>query len=116
MVPLDHAVYRHSHDKERNHYDTALDEIRQDHRDLSPNETKDQRDQKGSADTKAKSESLQAYIKEQNKKGKNLFGGIAIQVKGNWLFNQKSSYNWEKCLRNDWDDWDVLHDYINKRS
>ena len=68
-------------------------------------ETKDQRDQDGSTFTKAKSEALRAYIKEQNKKGKKLFGGVVIQVNGIWRINQMLVYNWEKCLRNDWSDW-----------
>lgn len=71
-------------------------------------ETKDSRDQDGNSFTKAKAEMLQVYIKEQNKKGKKLFGGIAIQVNGIWRTNQKAVYNWDKCLRKDWSDWDDL--------
>lgn len=66
-------------------------------------ETKDKGDQDGSTYTKAKSEALQAYLNEHAKK--KLFGGIAIQVKGEWLINQQATYNWEKCLRNDWSEW-----------
>jgi len=71
-------------------------------------EIKDQRDQDGSSYTKAKAESLQAYLKEHAKKYLNLFGGIVIQVNGIWRVNQKPYYNWEKCLRNDWSDWQEL--------
>jgi len=69
-------------------------------------EIKDQRDQDGISYTKAKAEALQGYIKEQNKKGKKLFGGIVIEVNGVWRLNQKPIYNWGKCLKNDWSDWE----------
>lgn len=69
-------------------------------------ETKDHRDQDGSSYTKAKTEALQAYIKEQNKKSKKLFGGITIQVNGIWQINQRPIYDWGKCLKNDWSDWE----------
>lgn len=69
-------------------------------------ETKDKGDQDGSTYTKSKSEALQKYIKDHGKK--KIFGGIAIQVNGSWLINQQDSYNWEKCLRNDWSDWQAL--------
>ncbi|MBU4311995.1 MAG: DEAD/DEAH box helicase family protein [Candidatus Omnitrophica bacterium] len=71
-------------------------------------ETKDHRDQDGSTFTKAKSEALQRYLKGQNKKGKELFGGIVIQVNGTWLRNLQQAYNWEKCLRNDWSEWEEV--------
>lgn len=71
-------------------------------------ETKDRHDQDGNSSTKAKAEALQAYIKEQTQKGKKLYGGIAIQVKGAWLLNQNSKYDWEKCLNNDWSEWEEL--------
>ena len=71
-------------------------------------ETKDQRDQDGSTFTKAKAERLQAYIKEHNKKGRILFGGIAIQVNRIWRINQNPVYDWDKCLHNDWSDWSDL--------
>ena len=71
-------------------------------------ETKDPRDQDGSSYTKAKAEMLEIYIKQQNKKGKKLFGGIAIQVNRIWRLNPKPVYDWDKCLRNDWSDWDDL--------
>jgi len=71
-------------------------------------ETKDQRDQDGGGYTKAKAEALQVYLEEHTKKHLKLFGGIAIQVNGVWRINQKPNYNWEKCLRNDWSDWQEL--------
>jgi type III restriction enzyme len=71
-------------------------------------ETKDQRDQDGNSFTKAKAEMLQVYIKERNKKGEKLFGGIVIKANAIWRINQKAVYNWDKCLRKDWSDWDDL--------
>jgi len=68
-------------------------------------ETKDQGDRDGQTYTKAKAEKLQAYLKEQNTKGKKLFGGIAIQRNGVWKVNQKPIYDWGKCEKNDWSDW-----------
>jgi type III restriction enzyme len=71
-------------------------------------ETKDKQDKDGSSFTKAKSEALQEYITEQKRKGKKLIGGIVIQVNNVWMINQKTNYDWEKCLRNDWSDWEEL--------
>ena len=71
-------------------------------------ETKGIGDRDGETYTKAKAEKLQEYIREQNKKGKKLFGGIAIEKNGRWKINQKEKYNWGKCEKNDWSDWDDL--------
>ena len=71
-------------------------------------ETKDRGDPDGGGYTKAKSEALQIYIKDQNKKGKKLFGGIAININDEWRINRQISYDWEKCLRNDWSDWKAV--------
>jgi type III restriction enzyme len=68
-------------------------------------EIKDQRDQDGSTFTKAKAEMSHAYIKKHSTKGRRLCGGIAIQVNRVWHINQKPTYDWDKCLRNDWSDW-----------
>jgi len=40
-----------------------------------------------------KAEGLARYIREQNKKGKKLFGGIAIKKDSNWLYNDSEKYN-----------------------
>jgi len=40
-----------------------------------------------------KAEGLVKYIKEQNKKGKKLFGGIATQKDSNWLYNDREKYD-----------------------
>ncbi len=69
-------------------------------------ETKDMGDRDGGNYTKAKAEKLQEYIKEQ--KGKKLFGGIAIEKSDGWKINQKSVYDWSKCEKNDWSDWEKL--------
>ncbi len=69
-------------------------------------ETKDMGDRDGGTYTKAKAEKLQEYIKEQ--KGQKLFGGIVIEKSDGWKINQKPVYDWNKCERNDWSDWEKL--------
>lgn len=69
-------------------------------------ETKDMNDQQGGSYTKAKAEKLQEFIKEQ--KGKKLFGGIVVEKSDGWKINQKLVYNWDKCEKNDWSDWEKL--------
>jgi len=71
-------------------------------------EVKDSSDRDGSTSTKAKAEALQDYLKIQVKSGKRIFGGIAIKVDKTWRLNQKPTYNWEKCLRRDWSEWEDL--------
>ena len=71
-------------------------------------ETKDVGDQQGGSYTKAKAEKLQEYIKERSKKSKKLFGGVVIEKNGRWKINQKEKYNWSKCEKNDWSEWDDL--------
>lgn len=68
-------------------------------------EAKDAGDRDGTTYTKAKAEKLQEYIKEQNKKGQKLFGGIVIEKSKKWVINQKEKYDWNKCEKNDWSDW-----------
>lgn len=69
-------------------------------------ETKDMGDRDGGTYTKAKAEKLQEYIKEQ--KGQKLFSGIVIEKSDGWKINQKPVYDWGKCERNDWSDWEKL--------
>ncbi|OGG21627.1 hypothetical protein A3D03_04470 [Candidatus Gottesmanbacteria bacterium RIFCSPHIGHO2_02_FULL_40_13] len=71
-------------------------------------EVKDEGDRDGDNYTRAKAEKLQEYIKQENKKGKKLFGGIVIEKNGGWKINQKDKYNWSKCERSDWSDWERL--------
>ena len=52
-----------------------------------------------------KAEGLAKYIKEQNKKGKKLFGGIVTLVENNWRLNNKEVYYYNP---HDWKDWIFL--------
>lgn len=56
-------------------------------------------------DAKERAEGLQKYIKEQNKKGKKLRGGIAIYVNGTWRYNDKEEYEYNP---NNLSEWKVL--------
>ncbi len=56
-------------------------------------------------EAKYKAEGLAKYIKEQNKKGKNLYGGIVTLVEKNWRVNNKKVYFYNP---NDWSDWGFL--------
>jgi len=53
-------------------------------------------------DAKGRAEGLQRYIKEQNKKGKNLWGGIAIFVNGSWRYNDNEVYTYDENNLSDW--------------
>lgn len=66
----------------------------------------------GSTATEAKSraEALQAYIKDQNAKGKNLVGGIIIKDDTKkWRVNQQDVYKYDK---NDLTKWDYFDNII----
>jgi type III restriction enzyme len=54
---------------------------------------------------KAKAEGLHKYIKEQNTKGKNLFGGIVIPKDNSWRYNDNETYEYDK---NDLKPWKFL--------
>jgi len=56
-------------------------------------------------DAKERAEALQKYIKMQNKKGKKLFGGIAIYVNGSWRYNDNEKYEYNP---NNLSSWKVL--------
>jgi type III restriction enzyme len=56
-------------------------------------------------DAKERAEALQKYIKMQNKKGKKLFGGIAIYVNGSWRYNDNEKYEYSP---NNLSSWKVL--------
>lgn len=56
-------------------------------------------------DAKERAESLQRYIKKQNKSGKKIVGGIAIYVNGTWRYNDNEKYNYNA---NDLSNWKVL--------
>lgn len=53
-------------------------------------------------DTTNKAEALQRYIKEENKKGKKLFGGIIIKDGSHFLINSKDKYFSLKDKKDDW--------------
>ena len=69
-------------------------------------EVKESGDRDGKTYTKAKAEALQAYISGQ--KNRKLFGDIVIERNKAWHINSKATYDWEKCERGDWNDWDEL--------
>jgi len=56
-------------------------------------------------DAGPRAEGLQKYIREQNKKGKKLWGGIVIFVNGTWRYNDKDKYEYNP---NNLSDWKVL--------
>lgn len=70
-------------------------------------EVKDVGDRDGKTYTKAKAESLQEYLINQG--NKNVFGGIVIQRNHEWLINNQSLYDWEKCEKGDWSDWEIFN-------
>ena len=53
-------------------------------------------------DAKERAEALQKYIKMQNKKGKKLFGGIAIYVNGSWRYNDNEKYEYNPNNLSSW--------------
>lgn len=69
-------------------------------------ETKDVGDRDGKTKTKAKAEALQKHIAEQ--KSKKVFGGVAIERNGDWILNSENKYDWEKCEKGDWSEWNIL--------
>jgi len=69
-------------------------------------EIKDVGDRDGKTYTKAKAESLQKYLINQG--NKKVFGGIVIQRSHEWLINDESVYDWEKCEKGNWEDWKIF--------
>ncbi|OHA47333.1 MAG: hypothetical protein A2541_02005 [Candidatus Taylorbacteria bacterium RIFOXYD2_FULL_36_9] len=57
-------------------------------------------------DAKERAESLQRYIKKQNKSGHKLIGGIAINVNGTWRYNDNEKYKYNE---DDLAEWKVLN-------
>ena len=53
-------------------------------------------------DAKGRAEGLQKYISEQNDKGKNLWGGIAIFENGSWRYNENEVYTYDKNNLSEW--------------
>jgi len=60
-------------------------------------------------DNKLKAEALQKYIDEENKKGKNLFGGLVIKEGEHFRINSKKEYF---SFNEKPKDWDYLKDYL----
>ncbi len=55
------------------------------------------------ADTaKNKAEGLAKYIKDENDKGKKLFGGIVIPKDGSWRYNDKLEYKYDPNNLSEW--------------
>jgi len=50
-----------------------------------------------------KAEGLQKYIKEQNKAGKKLFGGIVIKEKNSWRYNSQEKYSYNTDDLKNWE-------------
>lgn len=51
---------------------------------------------------KSRAEGLAKYIKEQNEKGKNLFGGIVILRGGSWYLNDNDVYQYDESDLRAW--------------
>jgi type III restriction enzyme len=51
---------------------------------------------------KPKAEGLAKYIRQENKKGKKLFGGIVIQKDNSWRYNDKDVYEYNEKDLSDW--------------
>jgi len=52
-----------------------------------------------------RSEGLYRYIKNENKKGKKIFGGIVVNKSGSWYINSNEKYDYNE---NDFSDWKIL--------
>lgn len=61
------------------------------------------------ANNKVKGEALQMYLKEENKKGKNLIGGLVIKEGEHFRINSQEEY---KSFNKESYDWDYLGDYL----
>lgn len=57
-------------------------------------------------DATERAEALQKYITEQNKNGKKIIGGIAININGTWRYNDNEKYEYNP---DDLADWKVLN-------
>ncbi len=52
---------------------------------------------------KERAEGLQTYIKDQNRTGKKLFGGIVVKDKSSWRVNSKEKYFYDQNNLKDWE-------------
>lgn len=69
-------------------------------------EVKDAGDRDGNTITKAKAEALQKWI--TIKKRKDVIGGIVIMKDKAWMVNSEKKYDWDKCEKGNWDQWNKL--------
>lgn len=53
-------------------------------------------------DAKERAESLQRFIKKQNRSGRNVIGGIAVYVNGTWRYNDNERYKYDPDNLSDW--------------
>lgn len=53
-------------------------------------------------DARTRAEGLQQYIKDQKKKGKKLWGGIAVLVNGSWRYNDNETYVYDENNLSSW--------------
>jgi len=65
-------------------------------------EVKDSKDREGSTYTKAKAEAMQEFLRDYP----GVIGGICIFRNGRWFINNKSSYEWDDTINDDWSDWE----------
>jgi type III restriction enzyme len=54
------------------------------------------------SDAGPRAEGLQKYIKNQNKKGRKLWGGIAICINGTWRYNDQEKYEYNLTDLSNW--------------
>lgn len=59
-------------------------------------------------DNKVKSNALQQYIVDENKKGKNLVGGLVVQYKDKFYYYDRGVYNTFRDKPDDWKDFEEL--------
>jgi len=53
-------------------------------------------------DAGPRAEGLQRFIKEQNMKGKKLWGGIVINTNGTWRYNDNEKYVYDENNLSSW--------------
>jgi len=57
------------------------------------------------ADAGTRHDGLYKYMQAENKKGKNLIGGIIVESNGTWRYNEKKQYHFDE---NNFSDWKIL--------
>ncbi len=56
----------------------------------------------GDEDAGPRHDGLYYYLQTENKKGKNLVGGIIVDSNGTWRYNDKKKYHYDKNNLSDW--------------